>query len=229
MSLGAASLDAVVDVIDPTVLVTATCSGMTHATFWRRTPEGDVYLRGGISVTGSGSASIVDYDAPQGIPVTYYAQVTDGVSTKSAGPTTTVDMVDRGGDVVYALDSPLFPIPVTVVSIPELQTQVKQDVVQVIGRADPVVVSDVRQYPSGTLTLATLDAAGRRELNALLADGEIIAFCPARADYGIDDTWFLSVGPVVERRLSPLGVIAERHFEMQVQRVAAPPGLPEGS
>jgi hypothetical protein len=33
---------------------------------------------------------------------------------------------------------------------------------------------------------------------------------------------------VSERRPSPLGIVQERTFDLQVQRVAAPPGLPVG-
>jgi hypothetical protein len=219
MTLGTASITAVVDGTTSFVTVTATCTGLTSATIYRVTPEGDAILRGGLNAAGSGSVAILDYDCPQNTPVDYRAVVTDGVSSKAAG------LVNHGGDAFCGL-ADTDRLLLNVVGLPELRTVTRQDVVSVVGRADPIVVTDVRQYPSGTLTVVTMDATERRALDALLAPGSILVFKPRYATYGFDDTWFLSVASSTERRVSKLAIVPERYVDMEVQRVAAPPGSP---
>jgi hypothetical protein len=227
MTLGTASLTAVVDGTHTHVTVTATCTGLTSATFYRITPEGETILRGGLNDPGTSPLVLIDYDCPQNTVLSYRAIVTDGVSSKVAGPSAmTGGVIDHGGDALYPIADPTSMLVLNVVGLPELRRPTRQDVVTVVGRADPIVVSDVRQYPAGVLTVVTLDAAERLAVIDLLADGALIAFKPWNPDYGFEDTWFLAVAGVTERRVSKLGIVPERYVDMEVQRVAAPPGSP---
>lgn len=223
MALGAITFTATLDASGRWVLLQLTCTGATEATIYRVTPDGRQAVRGAFEETISGALNAADYEAPQNTTLTYFARVSDGTSTQESTLVTVAGMVDRGADCIFGLTNPLGIVPVNVVGIPELRSQGRQDVVQVIGRADPVVVSDIRAYPSGTLTIATLTDDERQDVNALLADGQVIAFSPRYTTYGFSDIWYLSVGNVTEKRISPLGYLPERFIELEVQRVAPPP------
>ncbi len=223
MALGTISLTATLNSTGKWVLLSVTCTGMTHVTLYRVTPDGSQAVRSAFNLAVSGAANVADYEAPQNTTLAYYARVTDGSTTTDSMVVTVTGVVDRGGDCVFGLTNPLATTPVTVVSFPELRSEIRRDVVNVIGRRDPVVVSDVRQYPSGTLTVATLSDGERLSLQSMLADGGVIAFSPKLPTYGFSDIWYLSVGNVNEQRLSPIGHAPERSFIMDVQRVAPPP------
>jgi hypothetical protein len=223
MALGTITLTADLDSSGRWVLLTLTCTGATGATIYRVTADGTQAVRGAFEETISGALNAADYEAPQNQTLTYFARVTDGTSTQESTLVTVAGVVDRGGDCIFGLTNPLGIVAVNVVGVPELRSQGRQDVVQVIGRADPVVVSDVRLYPSGTLTVATLTDDERQDVTALLADGQVIAFSPRYADYGFSDIWYLAVSNVTEKRVSALGNRPERFIEMEFQRVAPPP------
>ena len=223
MALGTVSLTAELDPSGRWVLLQMTCTGATEATIFRVTPDGTQAVRGAFEEAVSGALNAADYEAPQNIALTYFARVSDGVSTKESALVAVSGVVDRGGDCIFGLTNPLGIVPVNVVGIPELRSPSRQEVVQVIGRVDPVVVSDVRVYPSGVLTLATLTDDEKHDVLALLADGQTIAFSPYSPDYGFTDIWYLSVGNVTEKRVSALGNRPERFIECEFQRVAPPP------
>ena len=222
MALGIPSLEA--EVVDNVVTLTLTCTGAISATFHRDLDDGRPVLRGGLDVAGSGSVEMLDYDAVQNRELTYYATVTDGTSTKSATCTAT-GLVDWGGDVLFALDAPGVPIPVTVIGVPELRYAGRQESISVINRADPIAVTDVRQYPSGTLTIATLEATGRAPILNLMATGDIIGFNPRWPEYGFSEVWYLAVNDVSEKRVSPIASRPERLWDIPFQRVTPPPPL----
>ena len=205
------------------VVFSCTCIGATSATLYRVTPSGPQAVRGFFEKSVFGAFNAADYEAPQQSTLTYFARVTDGVSTKDS-PLVTVDgMVNRGGDVIFSLTNPLAYQQIVVVTAPSLRSPVKRDVVEVIGRPDPVVVSDVRRYASGTMTIATLSDSERTGLNNLLSSGGLIAFSPHKPEYGFEDIWYLSIGDVTERRVTPLGYRPERYWDLEIQRVAPPP------
>jgi hypothetical protein len=222
MALGIPTLTA--EVADNVVTLTLTCTGAISATFHRDLDDGRPVLRNGLNVAGTGTVEMLDYDAAQNRDLDYYATVTDGTLTKSATCTAT-GQVDWGGDVLFALDNPDAPIPVLVVSVPELRYSGRQESISVINRADPIVVTDVRQYPSGTLTIATLDADERAPILNLLASGAVIGFSPRKPEYGFTEVWYLSVADVNERRVSPIASRPERLWDIPFQRVTPPPPL----
>lgn len=223
MSLGSITLTATLNSTSKWVLLTVSCTGMTHASVYRMTPDGAQAVRGALNVAAPGALNVADYEAPQNTTLTYYVSVTDGTTTHESTPVIVSGQVDRGGDCVFGMANPLAPLVVTVSSFPELKRPIRRDVVKVIGREDPVVITDTRQYASGELTVVTHTDAERQTMIDLLADGGVIAFSPQYPTYGFTDIWYLSVGDATERRLTPLGVIADREFVLDVQRVAPPP------
>ena len=223
MALGNVTLTAQVNADNRWVILTASATGGTQFTVYRVTPDATQAVRGALRKDSTNALVVADYEAPQNTPLAYYAEATDGVMTKVSDIVQPAGMIDRGGDVIFGLTNPLAWLKVTVESFPELVSKGRRDVVEVVGRPDPVVVSDTRLYPSGALTLITLTESERQAMNTLLADGNIIAFSPASPEYGFADVWYFSVGDVREVRTSSLGYEESRRFTLDVQRIAPPP------
>lgn len=205
------------------ILLTALSEGMTEITVFRITRDGTSAVRGAFNKEVTNAFVGADYEAPQNTPLAYFARYSDGVQTRESPVVSVVGTVDRGGDVLFGLTNPLAWLRVNVNIGPDLTSRGRQDSVQVVGRRDPVVVSDVRLFPNGTLTVITLTDSERNDLNSLLAPGQIIAFSPHQPTYGFSDVWYLSIGDVTERRTAPLGLETSRFFDLQFQRVAPPP------
>lgn len=134
----------------------------------------------------------------------------------------TGDFVDFGGDVLFGAADPRQRMKVTVESFPTVDHDISQEVVRILGRPDPVVVSNRRQYESGTLNLLTLSHDERRSLLALLEAAPVITFSPHKPFYGFDNVWYLSVGKITETRPSPRPWEPARRWALDVQRVEAP-------
>lgn len=223
MSLGTVTLTAAMDGTSRWITLSVTCTGMTEGTVYRVTSSGNVPVRGALNKAGSGAITAADYEAPQNTTLAYVAIVTDGALAATSSIVSVSGVIDRGGDVIFGLTNPLAWTIVNVVGIPEVKSATRQSIVQVVGRADPVIVSDVRPYPTGTLAIATLTDAERAAVNGLLATGQVIAFSPRHPAYGFDDIWYLSVGNANERRVSRLATRPERYFDLEFMRVAPPP------
>lgn len=130
--------------------------------------------------------------------------------------------LDFGGDVLFDAANPAIRASVVVEGIDLMKRSVNQNVVNVIGRPDPVVVSSVRHWPSGSLRLLTLTDDDRRTLIQLLDNSNIVAFSPRGPEYGYDSVPFYAVGDVDETRPSPRGYEPARRWMLTVQQVAAP-------
>lgn len=223
MALGTITFTAALDPSSRWVVLQLSCTGATEATIFRVTDDGTQAVRGAFEKVISGALNAADYEAPQNAQLTYFARVSDGVMTQESALVNVTGAVDRQNDCIFGLTNPLAVVPVNVVGVPELRSAGRQEIVQVIGRADPVVVSDIRQYPAGVLTVATLTDDERQDVQALLASGQVVAFSPRYSDYGFSDIWYLSVANVTEKRVSKMGNRPERLIEMEFQRVAPPP------
>ena len=181
-----------------------------------------VPVRGGYEVTMvNGEILVIDYEIPQGYSLEYGVTATDGVDTLEATPVA-VSPFDFGGDVVFSLGDPKGGMVINVESFPSLKYGIQQDVVRVWGRRDPVVVSGIRELPSGTLNLITLDLTERAALLDILKGGAILGFNPWKAEYGVDSIMYLSVADVTEARTSPLAAEDSRRWSLTVQQVGRP-------
>jgi hypothetical protein len=121
---------------------------------------------------------------------------------------------------------PYFPAnarALNVESFTALEFGASGEVVRVYGRADPIVVTDVRPWPTGTLRIVTLDSDERVWLEALLATGRIIGFSPdPTLAAGLPATSHQYVGKVTQERVSKLARHQERRWTLDVTLVAAP-------
>jgi hypothetical protein len=97
------------------------------------------------------------------------------------------------------------------------------DVVRVYGRPDPIVVTDGRPYPSGSLVLVTLEHSEREWLADLLSTGRVIGLRPANpAGFGLPEEVFLYVGKAVMSRVVTRATAVERRWSLDVQVVDRP-------
>lgn len=226
MPLGDPTLTAEVHESGRFVVLNLTCTGMNRYTIYRITPVGIVSVRGLLSVTTTQSSiEGGDYEAPQNRQLKYFARVFDGNNnSKSTSTVIPAGQVDYGGDYVFDLRFPLSGMQVTVGEIMEYNYGARRESVVVVGRRDPVVVTRSRSTPSGTMKLYTFNDTERRSLAKIVGTGNVVAFSPYDQRYGYDDIVYLALGDVTETRVSRLGRIAIRQWDIAFDTVSAPPG-----
>ena len=168
------------------------------------------------------STFVADYEAAQNVPVEYRATITDGSETVTSD-WVLADNLDTGSDYFFTLDNPYIGLPVNVEKNDVNSFNAPRTVVRVWGRSDPVVVSGVRELPSGTLVLITLSLAERDQLMLNLESGQLCALSPRYPSEGLPDVTYLSIGRVDVSRTSPYVFEDSRRFTMEYQTVKAPP------
>jgi len=183
-----------------------------------RTAPGEtvkVYVGG----PGQSAMSVVDGTAPLGVPVTYQLTVIYPTSTvyADAGPVTIT------GTVGCFLTSPAtgVTLAVEISTWPSRKRTARQAVLAVLGRPDPVGVTDAHNTPLGEWTLISRSDAYTAALTDLLTDqgvvvlrtqpGSSIASCTAL------------VGDVDETRYSTAAGDPRRLFEVEIQEIGAVP------
>lgn len=135
----------------------------------------------------------------------------------------TAATIDRGGDYLFDLSTPLNGMLVRIVSLPSLAREPKAELVWVDGRPDPIVTTGVLRMPAGELAIATDTANARTRLLALISVGNLLAVSVRGPEYGFDDVvYFAITGPVVEARASLRGDEPSRLWRIPVQQVTPP-------
>jgi hypothetical protein len=107
----------------------------------------------------------------------------------------------------------------TVESFPQQEHGIEQNIVKVLGRRDPIVVSNARQYPNGTLNLLTLTDEDRRTLVDMFRTTDVLGFSPHQPDWGFDKVHYYAIGRVTETRPSPRPWEPARRWSLEVQQV----------
>lgn len=128
----------------------------------------------------------------------------------------------RPGDRLFDPSDPADERAVVVEDWRDLVYEATGDVLRPLGRPDPIVVTDVRPYPSGTLDLVTLTAEDRDWLGRLLATGRIIGLRPHSPQYGLPIPAYLHVGRVTMARVVRRVTAPERRWRLDVQVVREP-------
>ena len=145
----------------------------------RSTDAGASWLpvRAATNVAVSGSTfTVVDYEAPNSVDVLYRARASYVSGSVVVGPWTESTPAVQWTANVDWLKHPTHPSlnrPVTVAANPARTRRRRQGVHSVIGRADPVVVSDVLNLPTGTITFLTATDTEAEALLALLDYDEL--------------------------------------------------------
>ncbi|MFI5861197.1 hypothetical protein [Streptomyces sp. NPDC051546] len=92
-------------------------------------------------------------------------------------------------------------------------------VLNVVGRRDPVVLTDVLRQPTSTVTFLTRTATDRRDLLAVLGASvpvQLLSPCP-----DVEPVWFMPL-KATPNRLTGSGTDPRRLWEVEIQEVAAP-------
>ena len=206
-----------------TLLVESTAGDTLVSVERRRRFEFVEVVRGSENVTMLEDAIFVaDYEAGQNVPVEYRATVTDGSDTVTTD-WVLADEIDAGGDYFFTLDNPYIGMPVWVESNTLNSYEAPRTIVKVWGRPDPVVVSGVREMPSGSLVFLTLNETEQHQLLRNLESGQLCAFSPRYASEGLPDVTYMSIGRVDVSRTSPNVYEDSRRFTLEYQVVKAPP------
>lgn len=168
--------------------------------------------------------TIWDAEADNGIPTYYRARA---VRTP-ASVVITGDWGPAAGPVTWTSDdwwlkNPTNPAdnrPVDVIDQPDLPRRRPAGVFEPIGRADPVVVTDVRRLAAGSVTFETIDDADRVTLAELLeVNGPVLLQAPA--DVGWGSRWLVLLDSST-RRLSGVAQDPFRHHPTRFVEVARP-------
>lgn len=214
----------------PRIVVTATGLAAEGGTLriYREVDGTRVLLRGAVDVEVTGDTMVfLDYEAPFGVPVDY--------ALIQTGSTGTVTGSGTPAPVTLMVASPWLTNPVTGSGVAltiqdwdELSFRARQTIVDVAGRAAPVVVSDVRSLPSSTLVVLTRTRADLSALRDLLNLGDVIH---VRAICGAVENAYLAVGDVSETRITARSLKTDprqagsdwrRSVNLTVQEVEAP-------
>lgn len=226
------SIVGVTDTVLGRVVLTGSSLTSTSATYFQRVySDGRVVnVRNAEPVpAGSTSFTVSDWEIPPDTTVRY--RVT---SITTLGVVTFVDAVavnrwdstwPYNGRLLHPT-APALSQRVIVNELSELERAVRTATHYPIGRPDPVVVAQVRQYPTGSVTLLTLTAADRTALVTLLTQAAV--FCLQTAEdhaLGGGELW-IAAGDLVESRSGwPQAQTLLRVFSLDFSAVARPPGV----
>lgn len=217
------------------VQLQVTYTTVTQATVVRVHADGSTYvLRDAnpaliASTTGVGWVGY-DHEAPLDQAVTYRL-----TSTQDPGVTTTSSAVTVTSDTSYLgsmawLTDPLQPALsrlLLVADVKEHTQQARTGVLRIMGRADPIAVSDVRLSGSGEIAAYTTTASEAVALRALLATGNILLWRAPATWTG--PTWmYLAVGDTSEVSASGVATEGWREWRLPYAVVAAPYGTSAG-
>jgi len=182
-------------------------------------------VRGAVDLTVSPSTSltIYDYEAPIGVPLTYYAQSGNGAGEISATPTSgTIEVPSAGCSDTWLTN---LAMPANTVRLPiEYQEQlvyaIPTAVHKVIGRRAPIVASDLAPTPAFEVAVLTETDLEREQARATLGDGiSVLLRTPPELDIG---NLFFAVLSWAEQRIVRDGTVSDRRFAVQGQEVERP-------
>ncbi|MEU1663547.1 hypothetical protein ABZ547_08025 [Streptomyces sparsogenes] len=218
-----------VEAHDDTASITLTLRELTIGqllTVYRILPNGSRTLVRGPSglysqtpIT-SDEVIIEDYEAPLGVPVSYYIEtLTVGSSTPSYQTTSTVtlDPGDRNECWLKDPGQPQRNMKVLVARAPDWQRSIEQAEMRVRGRRNSVILSDVRGGLEGDLTIWTRSDDERDALHWILDSGNILLW-QSVPGMGVSDM-YVAVGQITEARVTGYAPEPWRAWTLPLQQV----------
>jgi len=178
----------------------------------------------GISSAPGGAIVGIDGEAPFATGLSYVAKafgVTGNLLATSTAAAITLPVPATGmGTWLKSLATPSLSCNVTTQTLPTWEDDIAQGVIRVKNRPDPIVVSDVRQFDTGTLTVVTKSAAAEAALLALLkSSGPYLLQMP---NAGTADR-YVTVGKVSRSRPSNQFSDSWRVWTLPLTQVVRPP------
>ena len=170
------------------------------------------------------SQTLEDHECPFGVAVTYTLAVTysDGTASESV----VSDAVTITGTAGCWLSDPYGAVTavmqVTLQAWDSRTRAARRSVLPVIGRADPVVISDLHLWGSGTWVLATLTDAATATLTSILTGSGVVLLRTQPASS--IPTCYASTGDITETRYDTgSGSDQRRLISVDVQEINAIP------
>lgn len=117
---------------------------------------------------------------------------------------------------------------VGLVHIDALTHPSKQAVHQIINRAAPIAISQVRGWETGSITVLTMNTDQRNQILSVIRSGRVLLLRNPDPNYP-ENNWFLALGDVTEDRPVPNQRITIREWTLPFVRVERPTGLIEAS
>ena len=167
---------------------------------------------------------VEDYEAPLGIPISYYVETraaSDGHLT-SYRETATVTLTPGDPNRCWLKDpaNPQRSMRLLVKTAPEWKRPITQSEYRVRGRPNAVIHSDVRGGLEGDLVCWTLTEDERRSLTLLLSSGNTL-FWQTAPGSGEDDL-YVNVGEVALPRVVPLRTEQMREWTLPLTEADMP-------
>jgi hypothetical protein len=179
-------------------------------------------------ITSVGATTVIfDYEAAPGTTLYYAARagLVDNAGNEIAGPWSTASGPHEWGTTDWWIKvphRPLLSMRVTVTSQPSLGRQRPQEVLSVRGRRDPVVVSDVRASPTGTVAFLSSTEGERRAFDRILDhDGVLLFQAPPSHQWG---NRYVEIANAARTRPADTAFVTERIEEWEFVEVAYPSG-----
>ena len=176
-------------------------------------------------ITGT-SADVYDYEAPNGVLMSYRVRALhdySGLYAASAWATTATATWSSSAVWLKAPESPSLNMVIEPDSIPGYQRPARQGIFQALGRTDQVVVADTRAAARGTLKISVASRAERDDLDALLDSSlTLLLQCPVAED---EPDRYLRFGDQDRARWIDKAFATERIDTLAWSEVAAPTGV----
>lgn len=165
--------------------------------------------------TGTPHNSISQYDGP-------------ALLEFDVGPVVLSQFEDENhctGALVHLSDpvAPLFGGYYTLMSLGELVFPARDTENDIIGRSSPMIISDVRRAPKGSVVLLTYTLEERDRLRTLLASGRTLVL-RMPPDFG-DPVLYVAAKDAPEKRVVPDVRRPERSWDIPIQVTDRPSGL----
>lgn len=214
-----------------------TAGGYTYWGLWRmdengkltavRGPDGDLSQ---VTITGD-RAVAEDYEAPLGVPISYYLRVWTTPSNYRA-TVTELGGIPEPAPTDIVLKDPGLPARQTTAVVeaggqPQWTRKARQGINAVRGRARPVIISDVRTSREGTMTLVTETGQDLADMWWLLETGNTLLIqWPSL--FGEPDA-YVQIGDVTEAPLVDFAEYRDRTWSIPLIEVDRPIGGSVGS
>ncbi|MBB6439911.1 hypothetical protein [Streptomyces candidus] len=167
---------------------------------------------------------VEDYEAPLGVPVSYYVEtrssVTDALTTFRTSGTATITAGDANMAWLKDPGNPQRNLRVMVQKAPTWQRPVEQSAYRVKGRRNAVVLSGVRAGLEGELAVWTQSDDERAGLHWLLDSGRTLLW-QAVPGMGVSDL-YVSVGQITEDRAGGAAMDEWRAWQLPLVEVDLP-------
>jgi hypothetical protein len=217
----------------PFAQIALTVTGLTGydtVAVQRTNPDGSqVIIRGCnyVSTGGADSWAGFDLEAPLGSAVTYTAIAqkhnTDGSITSATANSSPLAIPTQNGvGWLKNLSQAALNTQIQLTSVSDVKRPGRRQEYAVIGRKNPVVISDIRGGRQGSVSLMTTGTTDYQAVTTLLASGTVL-FLQATAADMFADLYFVP-GDVTEHRPSTTSMDPTRIWTIDFTEVDSPSG-----